>query len=363
MKYLSLIGIFVFFLILRDCIYRNIYIYPRVKFKNTGGGAARIEQWDVFRWIIPRLYNEDIKETVLFIGNSHIMDGVNPHIIEKISSKKTFNLAIYGLNSLNVLDVLLKINRYPKIILIDISTRYAIYDRKLNIEYYMQNRKNESMYLKFLDSYSWIFPSLAVPKKYGWILCRGIKKYIKFVFSGEISFGRYSPFQAYCSYKWILDKSVNHRMAIKVKQKKSRQELYKETIYLKKAISETRRLCKIDSKEYVETLQYLKWMICRLLEKNVEIIFVRMPLDKRIVKYENSKFFRYFDDIKKILGERRLELWDLNSNKHSKNIGELEFYNDGQHLYAHSAVNVSCYLGEMLKKYFERRKKKDDYII
>src|SRR5688500_9491532 len=112
-------------LFLRDLIFRIFFIYPKTDW--TGNYAAFIEEKFIPCWVVQNLKKRSNIE-VVFLGISHLIDAIDPSLIEEKTGKRTYNVALYSIASQYSMELLSVMNYYPKLIFIDISTRYSLYN-------------------------------------------------------------------------------------------------------------------------------------------------------------------------------------------------------------------------------------------
>ncbi len=334
----------------RDALYRVLFIYPRTSF--SGKYAAWMEEEHILRWLIPAIASRDPMD-IAFVGNSHVMDGVDPHEVRRITGLRAYNVALYSLPSHVSLELLLRYRKreeFPVLTFMDFSTRYSMYRRPADL----QGRADQALdgpagtrlFFAILDRIHSVTPSLFVPPPHRAILTRAVRKLAKFRRTGRMAVGRYTPFRPFVSYDWWLDKSVNHRIARRT-GKPSTWETQSEQYLLAKSIEETRLYCDESNPAYREGMERLRRLVKPVLEGNGKIIFMRMPMHPDFIAYENEHFSFYFDEIRTIAGEFDIEYLDLNERAHRERMGTLQFYSDGQHLIHPSDVKLSSYLASI----------------
>ena len=157
---LKILGSLLMVILTRDILYRVFFIYPRTDF--SGKYAAFIEDKHIYRWLVGTVADQNINIDVMFAGNSHVMDGIDPATICQETGLRAYNLALYSLPSQNAIDLLFQFKRYPKLIFIDFSTRYSIFRR---IDYVAQSaektyysRRSRKYFFQLIDRICWLMP-------------------------------------------------------------------------------------------------------------------------------------------------------------------------------------------------------------
>jgi len=345
-KYMALVVLIA--IVARELIYRTLYIYPRTAL--NGRYAAHIEQNDIFNWVAP-VFCSDTRYDLLFLGNSHVMDAIDPEILTKRTGLKAYNLALYSIQLPTILHLLEVKGCAPKYLFIDISTRYCMYDHSYytvacnEIDNVMRQRNKTLWRLRqeLVDRLHTVLPSFFVPSPYNQLVWRTIKKLKRYKANGIYDMARYTPLRLLTSYDYSVDKHTNHRI-IRRRKNRTRWEKTTEEFYLKLTIDETLEKCPIDSLGYAESMHLTESDIRKLRSKRVKVFFIRLPLDERLVIHENKGFQRYFEDIKKIAESCECDYIDLNEAPHRQALGRLDFYSDGCHLTHTSAEVISNYL-------------------
>lgn len=344
--------------LIREIIYRVFFIYPHTDF--SGKYAAFIEDRHIYRWLVPTIADKSINIDVMFAGNSHVMDGIDPATINEETGLVAYNLALYSLPAQNAIDLLLQFQRYPRLIFIDFSTRYSTYHRseyvRKSAEKAFAIGQKRKLLFELIDRVCWLMPSLFIPRPYRSILWRSFKKIRNYYRTGRLSIGRYTPFRFFISYQWKLDKTTNHRIARRVRDK-SHWETDYENYLLSKTLRETLQYCNLSNIDYLRGLKQTEEMIETLLKHKVQVILMRMPLHPSLKDYENENFSEFFDDIVGMAKKFSLDFIDLNSTQHQSRIGELYFYSDGQHLIYPSDKRLSIYLSKIVIAKLCNRKK------
>lgn len=332
-------------LVIYDILYRIFVIHPHTNL--SGIYATFIEEDFLYRWVGPVALGRRGKIEVIFAGNSHVMDGVDPKIVQEETGLRAFNLALYILPAQNLLDLLLKHNQYPDWLFIDFCPSYAIYEKGERVQERVSKAIEVSATTQLLfnlaDRFSSFFPSLFVPNKYRPIVVRCLSEYRKYRVVGRMYFKRYTPYAPFASWEWWLDKSTNHRLAIK-RRDKTWQELASETDRINRQVEMMDTSCPLQSEEYEYTFRETARMVSELSSHSVRIVLMRMPEHSVIVEHENRHFSRFFEDVQSIALRHGLEYLDLTESPHREHLSQLEFYADGQHLYHSGAETVSRYL-------------------
>ncbi len=329
---------FFFYLLIRNFIFTKYYIYPKTNYKGT---LSTIIEEDVVREIVAKKFTETPSD-IGFIGNSHILDAINPSIITKETKLSCFNYAHYYISFSNSLRVLMDSNCYPKIMFVDVSTRYSMFsEHYARADYKSKPGPAKAFLRKLSNKISFLFPSLFVPSPYVNFLYRGIKKIKEARKRNLPVFSRYSPFSAFVSYQWSLNITTNHRIA-NTFRKKRLQERLSETKNLRKAIQVTPSLCDQHHEMYKKSMQILDEFLIKASQAKSKVVFMRLPLDQRLIFFENKHCPYFFEDIKRKLARYEYNFIDLNIPFNKEN--PLNFYSDGQHLTEDSSVKVSTYL-------------------
>ena len=346
---LTIIASIMLVIVTRDIIYRVFFIYPQTDF--SGKYAAFMEDRHIYRWLVPTIADKNIDIDVMFAGNSHVMDGVDPAIISRETGLSCYNLALYSLPSQNAIDLLLQFGRYPQLIFIDFSTRYSTYRR---LEYVSRSAEKtiavaqyKKLIFELIDRVCWLMPSLFIPRPYRSILWRSLKKLCYYFRTGRLSIGRYTPFRFFVSYQWRIDKMTNHRIARRYREQSPWEAEYEDYL-LSKTLQETSRYCDLSGIDYLRGLKQTEDRIATLLKHNVQVILMRMPVHSRLRDHENKHFSKFFDDIRRIGKKFNLDFIDLNAIWHQSSIGVLDFYSDGQHLIFPSDQRLSKYLSKIV---------------
>lgn len=340
-------------LIFRDVVYRMFFIYPQTSL--SGRFSAYMEETDIFRWVSPVL-SKKLSHDVYFLGNSHVMDAVDPRIIEQNTGLRAFNMALYGMKMPIMLHLVVEHKHWPRFMFIDISTRYSmfspvIFKNSLNIinkQARLKLRLKSYIY-ELIDRIHCLFPSLFIPKPYNNMIFRSLAKIKKYYCHGILDISRYTPFRRVSSYNYSLEKKTNHRIVKKRKKKKTKWEIISEGTFQQKIIEETSSYCPLDSSTYFDSMKIVNSDIKQLKTNGVSVVFMRLPLNREIIQYEDMHYARYFDDIKKIAKENNCLYLDLNDSQCFSNLDELEFYSDGTHIMHPGDVVVSNYLSEILR--------------
>lgn len=338
---LKIIFVWIVYLILRDFVFRIFYIYPTTNFK--GNLSTDIEENSIINNVAIRLQNPT---QVGFVGNSHVLDAINPDVINSITGRSAYNYAHYYLPFSNSLKILIDSDCFPKIIFVDVSTRYSMfsefYDKR---QHNIQLSDKRKIKKNIVDKISFIFPSIFVPKVYRHLLIRGLKKLRQSKINKFPVFSRYSPFSRLMSYRWSLNNNTNHRV-VDVVREKSKTEKLSELVYLRKSINETNSLCDRNDPMYQKSLNVLEDFLYKAKSKSSQVVFIRLPLDDRLIQYENKKCDFFFNDIKQKAKRYDYSVLDLNDVFKENN--KLDFYSDGQHLTESSAIKVSTYLANYI---------------
>lgn len=349
---LWILGAIALSLFLRDWVYRLFFIYPKTNW--TGSYAALIEENHIYRWVLPAIVKSTKSVDVIFAGNSHVMDGIDPHVIQEETGYCAYNMALYGVPSPHTIELLIKYNRYPKIIFIDFSSRYSTYIPQNShiqqmAEQALAMQPFERLRYATMDRIHWFLPSLFVPKPYRGMLRRAYEKVNKFRQTGYMAIGRYAPFRLFTSFEWKLDKSTNHRIVRRVRSKTHWETQY-EKYLLRKCLEDAPKFCDVNSAVYQLGMKQTESLIQQLLQYQVQVVLMRMPLCKRVINYENANFSTFFADVQAIADRLGLDYLDLNQPDIQEKIGKLGFYNDGHHLLHSSSQKVSRYLASIIQK-------------
>lgn len=327
-------------LVIREVLYHIFIIKPKTNL--TGNLARKIEDVDVTEWVKPKIKKE-IPE-IGFVGNSHVMDAIDPDIIGEITKKKCFNIALYYIPTPNILDILLKFNCFPETLVIDISTRYSMYNpfyefyfEKLNTEINEQNTLKNKI--------SYFIPSIFIPKQFRPIEYRALKKIFSFMKNSDNYIGRYSPFRMLISFDWSLNINSNHRI---VTRGRKISKFEKKTYYsiLDKTINETKELCSETHPKLEQTFNIWNKFLSKAKKNNCKVFIIRLPMDEKLINYENNNCIFYFNKIKTLCEKYLCTYIDL--NKEISNLSFNDFYIDGQHTTHNTAIKISHYLSKQI---------------
>lgn len=328
------------YVFVRDVLFRVFVIYPKTNI--SGQYASFIEEASIRRWIT----RDKIDSKILFLGNSHVMDGINPSIVSSATGKSCFNFAFYSVNMPNMLERAVDLEVKPQYLVIDVSTRYSMYSSAQAVQlkkWQLGMLEKRDKLLSAVDHVHCLAPSLFVPKQFSPIWMRCLSKIFGSYKRGYPSAGRYSPFARKVSFEWRLNKSTNHRTA-KITSEKSSDELKEYDRILDRSIHEAKALCPVDSDEYKHSFSKVEESLNYFKLVGTQVLFVRLPLDRKMICYENEELSRYFRDLSEMALEHGAKYIDLTSDKHSIQTKNLSFYNDGMHLTTESADEISRYL-------------------
>lgn len=332
------------YILLRDILFRLFVIRPETNF--LGDYACYIEDDSISRWVT----NEKINSDIVFLGNSHVMDAINPSVVASLTGRSCFNFCFYSINFPNLLRLAVEKEIAPKILVVDISTRYSMYDdvqmerlRRLAAPY----GKKKLLLHGFSDVASAFLPSFFVPKMFTPIVNRLSSKVFYAFKDGVISCGRYSPFRTLFSYEWRVHKKTNYREVIH-KAPKKKFEIREYDKLLNRCIEETKLYCPIGSDKYIKSFSKMTKYSLLLKSKEVRLIFLRLPLDPRMIEFENTSYNVFFQDFKNWSLRHGFEYFDLSEKDHLDQIGDVVFYNDGLHVISESSVKISKYMAEIL---------------
>ena len=338
-----ILSIWFIYMLIRELIFRYFYIFPYTN--ENGDFANNIEAEEIIKIVSDKIV---APPEIAFVGNSHVIDAINPKTVELIIGKKTFNIAHYYLPFSNSLKILNDNNCFPKYIIVDVSTRYSMFSEIYSDVEYVQEKKHiEKKIKKLFNKYSNFLPSVFVPFAYYNILLRGSRKLIDAKNNKIPTFSRYSPFKRLISYQWALDHNNNHRIVKKIKIEKSYLEKLSELKNLRNSINQTKQLCDRSDKMYIKSMEILDKFLKKACENSCKVIFIRLPLDKRLIEFENKNCSFFFDDIKFGLKKYNFAFYDITLNFTDNN--ELDFYSDGQHLTEKSSEIVSKNIANFLK--------------
>lgn len=336
---------FAILLLVRDFVYRLCFIYPITNLK--GEYARTIEETDIVKWTGHVIRNRKDLE-VGFIGNSHVMDAIDPEIVTRKTGLTSFNLALYYISIPNMIELLHRNKCFPNRMFIDFSTRYSHYSNESSFyENLIQEQYNGKKDV-ILDSLSCLFPSFFVPRKFILFSKRTFRKLLEFYRNGYPSIGRYTPFRSVVGFDWKVKKNTNHRYATR-RNKKSNPEKLFELISLRKSIQETTDRCNYLSSDYGKGFLILEQYISEALKMGKKITFIRLPLNKRLIDFENQHCSFYFEDIKKLAQRYNIDYLDFNLEEDFKQLFPYSFYIDGQHLEHSSALNISNFLSKIIR--------------
>lgn len=350
---LVLAGLIVLVL-LRDLVYRIFFTYPATSL--SGRYAAHIEDEDIPRWVAPLTTGQAGKKDVIFIGNSHVMDAIDPAIVRERTGLDGFNLALYGHCAFNLLLLLLRYQHFPRHVVIDVSSKYSMVAKGRYFEEHFEDwakpsptRLRSNRHAEFVDRAHTLLPSLFAPKAYRGMLRRGLEKLRKLREKKHMYIGRYAPFRPFTSYRFRLDKRTNHRAVFKVREK-SRQEAAYEEYLMSQCLEGLPRFCDVGSPRYRQTLAYNDTALRLLRAKGVTVTVIRLPLHPRVVSLEGRLHGRYFEDIKAMCARHGVRYVDFNGPETAGLHRHYEFYNDGHHVYRHTAEKISHHLAGLLSR-------------
>lgn len=324
---------------LREIFFRLFFIYPKTSL--NGWLSRRIEQEDLQRFVMSMYKCEE--RNAVFIGNSHVMDAIDPGLIRTLTSKSTYNFCYYYLPIPNMIKLALDNNLFPKLIFIDFSTRYAMFNSDYsNFGNSVELRKFDMRRERLLNFFAYFFPSIFVPRKFFFIGWQFLKKVLRYSRGGMTSMGRYSPFKLFIGYNWSLDLRTNHRIVKRWKSKSS-FEVNLEKIRLKNSIDQTKNLCRLDSPDYRYGFQILREYVEKAISLNSRVVFMRMPMDKQLIDYENEHCSFYFNQLIELAKSLNCDYIDFNKMDWCD---QIQFYTDGQHVDHHSSQIISSYIAK-----------------
>ena len=340
--------------LLRDLVYRVFFTYPATSL--SGRFAAHIEDEDIPRWVAPLTAGLAGKKDVVFVGNSHVMDAIDPAIVRERTGLDGFNLALYGHCAFNLLLLLIRYQHFPRHVVIDVSSKYSMAAKGRYFEEHFEEwvrpspeRLKSNRFKEFVDRAHTLLPSLFAPRPYRGMLRRSLEKLRKLREKKHMYIGRYAPFRPFTSYSFRLDKTTNHRAVFKVREK-SRQEAEYEDYLMGQCLEGLPRFCDPGSPRYRQTLAYNETALRLLLAKGVQITVIRLPLHPRVVSRENHLQGRYFEDIRAMCARHGVRFVDFNGPETAGLHKHYEFYNDGHHVYRHTAEKISGHLAWLLSR-------------
>lgn len=333
----SIIILILSLVIVRDIFFRFIFIYPKTSI--NGWLSRTIEQEDLYR-IVPNQYKNN-KWDILFIGNSHVMDAIDPSYIANHINRKAYNFCFYYIPIPNMLEICMQSDMYPPVIFIDFSTRYSIYNDNYPFALKLESDKSFSLSKeKLLNSISYFLPSIFIPEKYSDIS----KKFFTIIRNisnvKSITIGRYTPYRHFINFQWSLDIRTNHRKVLR-NGRKRKTEKFLESLILRKSINDTKKLCDNESALYMKSMEILKSYVEKAHQRGSTVYFMRLPLDKRLIDHENIHCKYYFNDIKEIANKYNITFIDLTI---TSVYSDINYYIDGQHLDSDSAQKLTAYL-------------------
>lgn len=331
-------------LILRDIVFRLFFIYPLVD--KNGDFARCIEHRDILKWTAKEIKSSK-RLQVGFIGNSHVMDAIDPEIIKKETSMSAYNVALYYIPLPNILELLCQNNFFPQVIFIDFSTRYAVYDSKFDFYAKLLRAEYDLDREKRLDSLAFYLPSVFVPAKYRFLLKRTWAKLSEIRKVGHPSVGRYTPFKNLVGFSWKVKKSTNHRYVERYRSK-SRTERFIEMTSLRSSINESSSRCSQTDENYLKSFVILEEYVKGARDNGSKIVFMRLPLDGRLVAHENRNLGFYFSDVMALAERYDIHYLDFNDESNASGLHPFAFYIDGQHVEHSSAVAISHYVSKLI---------------
>lgn len=337
--------------LIRDLFFRLFFIYPQTD--PSGKYAATIESKDIYRWVAPVVSGRKGPYDLFFIGNSHVMDAVDPQIVSRITGLKAYNFALYQLPSANLIELLIRYGCYPKIVVLDFATRYCNYRLRPEVNDLLEAQfKQSEWYRQFhdlRDRAAWLAPSLFVPRPYFCLTTRAWQKVIKLRQTRLMETSRYSPFQPWTSYRWHMIKSTNHRVA-EVKRSPSSHQIMYEQHLLEKMKQEAFEICDFTHPDFLDGMARFENLIATLCQHKVTVVFMRLPMHSEIIFHENKHFYHYFKLLKDIGRRYNISFVDLNESPHREAIGALQFYADGMHILSPGDKQISQYLAHIIQE-------------
>jgi hypothetical protein len=290
--------------------------------------------------------NKDLE--VGFIGNSHVMDAIDPEIVTEKTRMKSYNLALYYIPIPNMVEILYNRCVYPNHIFIDFSTRYSHYIEDYEFYENLINKKYNLRREKVLDAMAFLFPSLFIPPQFRFLTKRVVQKLKEYHRNGYPSIGRYTPFKTIIGFDWTLKKTTNHRYTIRRKPKTNIERI-SELFTLRKTINETSAKCNCNAPEYNSGFVILERYVKEALLRGCTVKFIRLPMDQRLIDHENRVCHFYFTDLKKMAQRLCIQFLDFNDKDVFAHLFPFSFYIDGQHLEHSSAISLSNYLSSIIK--------------
>ena len=329
-------------------LYEILVIQPRTDLR--GRYAAYIEAEHLHRWLWPVLSGTAGPYSIIFAGNSHFMDGIDPLQITAVSRQRAFNLASYNVSSLDMAELVLNHHLRPAVVVIEVCPSYCLYQGPAAIHGLVAppvNRRRYRVEVVLSDYLEWLLPYVFTPRRFRPVLRRCLREWAECRRTRLISLKRYTPFRPLVSFQWALDKRTNHRVVRQV-QRKTRWELAAEQANIQRVKAGMAQACPIGTPAYDEMLQAARRIMGELQHRGIQVLLCRMPLQDEISRHEDEHCAAYFKDMAVIARDLQIELLDLSSANHRALIGALDYYNDGQHLFQRSAERLSRYLAQFL---------------
>jgi len=303
----------------------------------------------MYRWLWPVLAGEDGPYDIIFAGNSHFMDGVDPRQIAAIAGQSAFNLASYNVTSLDMAELILDFGLRPSVVVVEVCPSYCLYRGPAVTRSLVQPpvARRQRLEPVLADHLEWLFPFLFAPPRFRPVVQRCWQSLKEYRRTRLISLKRYTPFRPLVSVEWSLEKRTNHRI-VRRRRPKTHWEQAAENVNLQRVKADMAKACPLTTAAYQHSLNAARCILAQLQQRGIRVVLCRMPLDPDISAYEDAHFSAYYRDIQQIAQKLQLEFVDLSTSQHREALGPLAYYNDGQHLLQRSAERFSRYVAQYL---------------
>lgn len=84
-----------------------------------------------------------------------------------------------------------------------------------------------------------------------------------------------------------------------------------ETIIVRKSINEIAKFCEENNPLYTKSLVILNRFVDLANSQGSKVYFIRLPLDQRLIEYENQHCSFYFEDIKEVANKNKITYIDF----------------------------------------------------
>lgn len=336
-------------LLLREIYFRAMFIYPRVD--KDGRFAARIEQRDLPRWVVPNTLQK--KNDILFVGTSRTMDSINPALVTRVLGKSAFNFAFYTTDPVDFLPFLSQYQVQPEVMVFEVDFFYHKDGMRSKLDAWLQEhaqptsaRKFKNKLLNFNDRLARFLPSLCMGSSYASLLMRSFQSVRRLIKRGTFPYARYTPLQPFTSFNWHVEKNTNYRYVYKRKEK-TLQELSYEfahaAFWKAEFIAHSKKPI---PQSYYQTMEE---RLLQFKNKGVKICLARYPMNLELDETGRKYFADYFKHIQEIAARNGFGFIDLGAMK------DVEVYLDGLHPYGKDTPKITERLIEEIEKIYESK--------